>query len=81
MFVSRISTTTAKLLRFPDQKIVTFFLMYFINQCKLSVKTYGQKAKRTRLEKGMKIGVFVFCGAITELIFTPHQRGKKETLL
>ena len=55
--------------------------MYFINQCKLSVKTYGQKAKRTRLEKGMKIGVFVFCGAITELIFTPHQRGKKETLL
>ena len=30
-FVSRILTTTAKLLRFLDQKIVTFFRMYFFN--------------------------------------------------
>lgn len=40
-----------------------------------------KKQKEQDQRREFKKKVFVFCEAITELIFTPHQRRKKATLL
>ena len=53
--------------------------MYIINQCKLSVKTYGKKAKRTRLEKGIKIG-FSFSVKLLLNLFLHHIREERKQL-
>ena len=73
-------TTTAKLLRFPDQKKVTFFLIYFINPVKVVLYNLWTKSKKNKTKEANINRLFVFCEALTELIFTPHQRVKKATV-
>jgi len=70
----------ATLLTFLDQKKVTFFRIYFINPVNFVLYNLWTKSKKNNTEKANKNRVFVFCEAITELIFTPHQRGKKATV-